>query len=235
MTKITHNGKKIAKMMSLLAAMGVILTAAGMDESFAFSLSEPTQSNVEKNTIMIAADNAADCDVVGDWNQYQNVCVVPSKVTLGVNDILVVQPDATLEVSNSGSVTTYGTIQNEGTINNHGRVFNYGVVDNLRVINNDGLVENYWGKIVNQNGALLINGGYMIDGQIGLRFVGTIDNHFGSIVNNGTISNHSIVNNIWGSIVNNCLGKVLGAGHLIGNDVVQMDCVVILESSKLQG
>ena len=183
---------------------------------------------------MIASSEAADCDVIGEWNQYENACVVSGKVLLGLNDTLVVQPNATLEISNSGSVTTHGTIQNDGTINNQGRVFNYGVVENLRVVNNEGLVENYWGKILNQDGALLVNGGYMIDGQVGLRFVGLIDNHFGSIVNNGTISNHSTVNNIWGSIVNNCLGNVIGAGHVIGNDVVQMDCVVVLESSQLQ-
>ena len=82
----------------------------------------------------------------------------------------------------------------------------------------------------------MINNGMFVskEGKIGIRFVGEVNNKFGTIHNNGIIANYHAVNNYWGLILNNCTGSVVGSGHLIGTEIRQADCNVVVDMNQLQ-
>lgn len=234
MTKRTKKQIETIKLLALVAAMGISITAViNTEQAFAFNLSESAPQTPTQKVINITSDESGDCDMIGQWNQHNKTCIIYNKITVGVNDIVHIQPNAVLEIPSNITAIIYGTIENRGSLKNHGHIFNHGIIENFKMISNDGMVKNYWGKINNNEGALLVNGGYMSDGKIGLHYIGTIDNHYGIIKNNGIMSNHSTLNNNWGTIFNNCLGSIVGTGHTLGNDIKQAKCVITIETDKL--
>jgi len=86
--------------------------------------------------------------------------------------------------------------------------------------------------MTNNKEARLTNGAYTYD-NVGLRFVGTVDNHYGIILNYSTLSNQSTIDNNWGKIFNNCDGTLLGIGPVLGNDPNEVDCSSVNE--QVQG
>jgi len=184
-------------MLIMIATISMI-TLVTTQQPSAFNILDVSikQSTVKFNIITITSD-VGDCSLIGQWNPYDKVCSITEKATIGINDTIVIQPNAVLEISNSSVVSNFGTIENNGIVDNHGRIFNYGIFGNYHVVNNDGLVKNHWGVIKNNQGSFIVNGGYLYDGKFGLRYIGTIENQYGTIQNNGTISNHSIINNTW--------------------------------------
>ncbi|MCH9658480.1 hypothetical protein K0U27_07275 [archaeon] len=234
MTKITRKQKDIAKAMSLVAVIGVFMTATGTGQAFAFDLSGSAQPAIQ-NTLIIAAEESSDCGEIGHWDQYSNTCVIDGRMVAGVTTKVLVQQNAVLEIQSDAILTVYGIVENHGTVNNHGQILNHGTVENFKMFANDGTVKNFWGKIVNSEGALLVNGGYVHDGKMGLRYVGTVENRYGTIQNSGILTNHSMLNNHWGTVLNDCLGTMMGTGYATGNDVKQMECRVVVDMDRLQG
>ena len=149
MTKITD--KKVAKLLSLAAVMSLAITAISTQQASAFSLTDNTESKIQK-IFLIVSDEPADCDSIGQWDQLNKKCIIDSKTTIGVNDKVIVQSNAVLEIPKKVTITLYGTIENNGTVNLHGIIFNHGIIENFGEVNNGGLLNNYWGKIANNPG-----------------------------------------------------------------------------------
>ena len=225
----------IPKLLPLLTLMIMFATITLiLPEASAFNLNEESKTQILHKTIIISTDGGGDCYAVGQWNKYSQVCIVNNKTTVGLNDVVVIQSDVNLEIPHSAILVNHGIIKNDGLITVHGHVINYGQINNYKIVNNDGEIENYWGTIRNSEGALIVNGGHMLDKKYYLRLFGKIDNHYGAIHNNGIISNYSTIDNHWGQILNNCLGSVVGYGYLLGNDIKNMDCLVTVDIDRIQ-
>jgi len=115
------------------------VNAISTEQAFAFDLSENDKQSTLQKTFFIASDEPSDCDSIGQWDQLSKTCAVDSKLTIGINDKVIVQPNAVLEISETAAVILYGTIENRGTINLHGLMYNHGSIENFDELNNDGL------------------------------------------------------------------------------------------------
>jgi len=143
MTKITD--KKIAMLLLLAAVMILAITAISAEQASAFNLTDNTEPKIQK-TFLIASDESADCDSIGQWDQLNKKFTLDSKTTIGINDKLIVQPNAVLEISKKVTITLYGTIEDSRTVNLHGIIFNHGIIENFGEVNNGGLLNNYWAR-----------------------------------------------------------------------------------------
>ena len=112
MTKITN--KKVAMLLPLVAVMGLAITAISAEQAFAFNLSENTDEPTVTRIIFIVSDQPGDCDDMGQWDQTNKSCIINSQMTIGVNDRVIVQSNAVLEISKTATITLYGTIENRG-------------------------------------------------------------------------------------------------------------------------
>jgi len=141
MTKITD--KKVAMLLPLVAVMILAITTISTEQAFAFSLSENTEKPTITKIIFVVSDQPGDCDSIRKWDQIDKTCIIENQTTIGVNDKVIVQSNAVLEVSKTATITLYGTIENNGTINLHGIMFDHGIIENFGEVNNGGLLNNY--------------------------------------------------------------------------------------------
>ena len=253
MTNKIFAAANTAQLLLLVFGTIAIFTSVNAQPAHAyFDISAPSQEQQSENptdffvkqgqfkTISIESgeNGGGDCDKIGEWDKYRHICIADRNLTVGFGTTVIIQPQAVLDIPSSVVVSNHGIIKNQGIIDIHGHLFNLGTVYNYKIINNDGLVQNYWGKINNDERATINNGMYITkEGKVGLRYVGEINNKFGIIYNDGVIANYDVINNHFGRVLNSCTGSVIGSGYVNGSDVRQIECMrisVAADTNKIQ-
>ncbi len=146
-----------------------------------------------------------------------------NNVTLNVATGAVLTVNAGAQLTNGGTVDNSGFVQNYGTLTNGQNFINKGEANNYATFNNNNLIDNRTGaNFFNRTG-----------GTLGMGFgskilnAGTVTNlsafnSFGTIENNGTVSNSGTLLSFGGSLLDNN-STFTNAGTISTNDVVSND------------
>jgi hypothetical protein len=107
-------------------------------------------------------------------------------------------------ITNDGSISNMGTLTNESTIDNKEGIINSGTFSNEGNIENEGsIVNSFYGVITNNSSATITNleSGSVVNYST-LENYGTILNH-DYFENFGVVENHGTINNYFGAIIEN--------------------------------